>query len=350
MTAMLNPGSTYSSFTNINNNNMVSFPTFSVSSDVEQFLKSASPLATANVLWVSKSGNDSTGARGRFDRPFLTVAAAQTAASSGDVIRTLQGDYSAETIGGKDGVFYDFMEGSIGPTINVTTAITVKGRGLCQRLICTNAGAVMDMPYMNTVASIVCFGGMQTAGNAGTFIVCFGGTQTAGNAGTFIECSGGTQTAGNAGTYIQCNDGTQTIRLTDQSHDGTAVAPIFLGGSGNLNLYGNTSESTESGGTVVSITNNWSGKLFIDGVKLKATTVGTDEATTGITYGTGVTGKVTLKDCTIITAQDGSGTAKSIDAPSAQTVFIQGTLNQTHAADSNITFEGGAVVTNPNFE
>lgn len=297
---------------------MINFPSFSVSPQVEQFLKNASPLATANVLWVSKSGNDSTGTRGRFDLPFLTVTAAETAAQSGDVIRTLQGDYSAETIGGKDGVFYDFMEGSIGPAINVTTAITVKGRGLCQRLICGNVGAVMYMPGMDTVES--------------------------------IRCNNGTQTAGNAGTFINCLGGTQTIRLTDQSHDGTEFAPVYLSSSGNLNLYGNSSTSTESGGTVVSIANNWSGKLFIDGVKLKATTVDTDEATTGITYGTGVTGKVTLKDVSLITAQNGSGTAKAIDAPSAQTVYVMGTLNTTHDVDADITLAGGAVVTNTNFE
>ena len=340
---------------------VVAFESLVTASDLED------RFATANTVWVSKSGNDSTGVRARFDLPFLTVGAAQTAAQSGDTIVVLPGDYSAETaLAGKDGVTYQGLDGAILPAFNVVTNITIKGSGLCQSLTCNSATAVMDMPGMNAVASITCIGGTQTAGNAGTYIFCEGGTQTAGNAGTYIFCQGGTQTAGNAGTSINCFGGTQTagnagtsiecfggnqtIRITDQAHDGTGFAPIYLQGSGNLNLYGGTSKTTESGGTVFNIASNWSGKLFIDGVKIVATTVGTDEATTGITYGTGVTGKVTLKDVTIITAQDGTGTAKSIDAPSAQTVYVQGSLNQTHAIDADITLAGGDAITNAAFE
>jgi hypothetical protein len=292
-------------------------------------------IATANVLWVSKSGNDSTGARGRFDLPYLTVGAAQTAASSGDTIIVLPGDYSGETeLGGKDGVTYQGMDGAILPAFNVTTAITIKGSGLCQSLTCDNAGAVIDMPDMDTVS----------------FIECLGGTLTAGNAGTIIECLGGTITAGNAGTYIFCEGGTLTIRNADQSHDGTTLAPIGLSSSGSLTIENSRHESTELNGVVIGIANNWSGSLKIFNSRLKATNAGTDGATKGINYGTGVTGSVQLINCSIITAQNGSGTAKSIDAPSAQDVVIQGTLNQTHDKDSDITFVGGSAITNTNFE
>jgi hypothetical protein len=291
-------------------------------------------IETANIIWVSKSGNDSTGARGRFDLPYLTVGAAQTDAQSGDVIRVLQGSYASETIGGKDGVFYDFMEGSIGPAFNVNTAITIKGRGLCQSLTCGNAGAVIDMPDMDTVASIF----------------CQGGTLTAGNAGTFIACQGGTLTAGNAGTFIFCDDGTVTIRNANQSHDGTTNKPIRLSSSGSLTIENSRHESTEENGAVIDLDNNWSGSLKIFNSRLKATNAGTDGGTKGINYGTGVTGEVQLINCSIITAQNGTGTAKSIDAPSAQSVIIQGSLNQTHAEDSDITFVGGSAITNTNFD
>jgi hypothetical protein len=99
----------------------------------------------------------------------------------------------------------------------------------------------------------------------------------------------------------------------------------------------------------VAIAASASGSLFISGSSLSALTVTTNEATTGILYGATVTAGVQLKDCTIITAQDGTGTAKSIDAPSAQTVLIQGSLNQTHDIDTDVTIDGGNSYTNTAF-
>ncbi len=356
--------------------------------------------ATANVLWVSKSGNNSTGARGRFDLPYLTVGAAQTAASSGDTIIVLPGDYSAETtLGGKDGVTYQGLDGAILPAFNVTTAITIKGRGLCQSLTCNNAGAVIDMPEMDTVASISCFdggtltagnagtsiscfggtltagnagtsifcdggtltagnagtsiscgGGILTAGNAGTFISCGGGILTAGNVGTSISCFGGTLTAGNAGTFISCEGGIVTIRNADQSHNGTTFAPINLQSSGSLIIENSRHESTEENGAVINLSNSWSGSLKIFNSRLKATNAGTDGGTIGIKYGTGVTGSVQLDGVLIETAEDGSGTAKSIDAPSAQDVLIGSPLKVTHDVDADVTLTGGSSIINTNFK
>lgn len=305
-----------------------------------------------NAIFVAKNGTDTRTGLDPHDigNPFLTVTAAQTAASSGDTIVVFPGDYSGETaLAGKDGVYYYGLDGATLPAFNVTTAITVKGRGLAQSLTCSNVSAVMDMPEMDAGTFIFCSGGTQTAGNAGTYILCDDGTQTAGNAGTFIQCSGGTQTAGNAGTYIRCTSGMQILRNGRQSHDGTTFAPISLSSTGSLYLYNYRSESTESGGVVVDIANSWSGSLFASDCELTATTVATNEATKGINYGTGVTGDVQLKNCTIITAENGTGTAKSIDAPAAQTVYIQGSLNQTHDEDSDITFAGGSAITNTNF-
>jgi hypothetical protein len=364
-------------------------------------------VTTSNTVWVSKEGNDSTGTAGRLDLPFLTVGAAQTAANDdaaivsdagstsanltysretnltngkrkyvnstfsiewnaspaqweikssatvlylstsdteypwdatgwvvgsgtspaptvsqrrGDTILALPGDYSAETaLAGKDGVTYQGLDGAILPAFNVTTAITIKGSGLCQSLTCNNAGAVIDMPEMDTVAAISLgfLGGILTAGNAGTFILCFGGTAT--------------------------------IRNADQAHDGTTNDPIRLSGSASLTIENSRHESTEENGAVIDIANNWSGSLKIFNSRLKATNAGTDGATIGIKYGTGVTGTVQLDGVTIETAQDGTGTAKSIDAPSAQTVLIGSPLKVTHDVDTDVTLDGGDLIINTGF-
>jgi len=264
---------------------------------------------------------------------------------------------------------------------------------LAQSLLCNHASAVMNFARMDAVTSITCSSGEQTAGNAGTYIECNGGIQAAGNAGTLIYCSSGEQTAGNAGTYIECYNGEQTAGnagdnivcyngvqtagnagtsiscsggVQNAGNAGTFIAcsagvqtitranftstdrPVRLSGSGSLTITGRI-ESTQSNGVIVDISNNWSGTLNAVDCDLTATTVGGDGATIGINYGTGVTGNVQLKNCTIITAKNGSGTAKSIDAPSAQTVYVQGSLNQTHAVDSDITLAGGAAITNTAF-
>lgn len=331
------------------------------------------PLEIGNTLFVAKNGTDTRAGLDPHDlrNPFLTVTAAQTAAASGDTIVVFPGDYTAETaLAGKDGVFYWGLDGATLPAFNIATEITVKGRGLCQSITISSGSfsTIVDMPEMDTVGAVeTVFGGVLTVRDVGTYLGNFGGTFTARNVGTYAQSSlsgvttlesvgtfllcdnGGTATAKSIGSVVQVTGGSATIRGADWSHDGTALNAIELSGSGSLYIYDSSVESTESGGAVIEIANSWSGTLFASGCDFSATTVGTDEATTGIRYGTGVTGDVQLKDCTIITAQNGTGVAKSIDAPSAQTVYVQGSLNQTHAVDSDITIAGGSAITNANF-
>lgn len=67
-------------------------------------------LLTTNIVYVSKSGNDSTGARHDIGKPFLTIESAVSVAQSGDTIVVLPGSYSVTTTGtngiAKDGVDY----------------------------------------------------------------------------------------------------------------------------------------------------------------------------------------------------------------------------------------------------
>ncbi len=63
-------------------------------------------LVIPNTLFVSGSGNDSSGARTRMDKPFLTITAAKNAASAGDLIYIFAGTYLATNIISKNGVNY----------------------------------------------------------------------------------------------------------------------------------------------------------------------------------------------------------------------------------------------------
>ncbi|MCC7514536.1 MAG: hypothetical protein IT212_07570 [Bacteroidia bacterium] len=81
-----------------------------INQEVDSSLGAALPVL--NTLYVSKSAVAAYSIKGRFDRPFLTIAAAQTAASSGDTILIMPGTYT-DTGLGKDGVNYHFMSGAI---------------------------------------------------------------------------------------------------------------------------------------------------------------------------------------------------------------------------------------------
>jgi len=256
-----------------------------------------------NLIFVDAvNGSDSTGTAGRADLPFLTCTAALAAASSGDLIVVRPGDYSGESaLAGADGVNWLFLDGATSPSFNVSGAFTF-----------TIDGDVGGFLSMATSAVSVTLNG-------------------------------------SVGSYVSVTNGNLNINQAEWSHDGTTREPIYLGASGSLNLRDSNVTSTESGGSVVLFGSGWSGSFFGKNSELIATTVATNEATNGVSYSAPNTGTVQLKDCTIITAQDGTGTAKSIDAPAAQTVYIQGTLSQTHDVDSDITLAGGASITNTNF-
>lgn len=78
---------------------------------------SSSPIPVLNALFVSKSGNDGTAITGRFDKPYLTITAAQAAASSGQTIIVYPGTYSTATGEtfplGKAGLNYHFINGVV---------------------------------------------------------------------------------------------------------------------------------------------------------------------------------------------------------------------------------------------
>ena len=73
--------------------------------DASQIIGVTTTIPTGNTLWVDAvNGNDSTGINGRLDKPYLTISAAITAATSGDVIHVRPGTYTEATITLKTGV------------------------------------------------------------------------------------------------------------------------------------------------------------------------------------------------------------------------------------------------------
>jgi hypothetical protein len=80
----------------------------------------------ANTVYVSVSGNNVIGMRGRPDLPFLTLTAAKNAASAGDTIIVWSGTYNENDLL-KNGVNWCFMPGA---RINYTSAPTTAEKAI----------------------------------------------------------------------------------------------------------------------------------------------------------------------------------------------------------------------------
>lgn len=129
-----------------------------------------------NTLFVDAvNGNDATGLRGRLDKPFLTLTAAQTTAVIGDLIYVREGTYNNVGLLGKDQVDWWFDAGAVIIGVN-GTQLWVSGAA--------------DVPGQNSV-------GFSVTGHAvfqvtnddfdfGIQVIGFGSSNTA--APIFFEC------------------------------------------------------------------------------------------------------------------------------------------------------------------
>lgn len=106
-------------------------------------------LLTTNIIYVSKSGNDTLGARHDLGKPFLTVEAAVAVAQAGDLIKIFPGTYTITSNIAKDGVSY-YLEpgavlikttsGNMFDTTGFTTSFDVFGYGEFRKT--TNSGYI----------------------------------------------------------------------------------------------------------------------------------------------------------------------------------------------------------------
>jgi len=117
------------------------------------FMSGRARMDTENTIWVMKNGVNATGLRNRFDRPFLTIAAAEFVALPGDSIVILPGDYIENSLG-VNRVTYIRMGANLAATGSNTlfsiNAITCKVRGwgrlesdLGTVVVVTNGGSVV---------------------------------------------------------------------------------------------------------------------------------------------------------------------------------------------------------------
>ena len=82
-------------------------------SGVERTNEIAAAFTNAAVLYVDPNGNDATAQRGRADKVFATLEAAEAVAVSGDVIHVAPGSYSLTNSLGKDGVDWWFAPSAV---------------------------------------------------------------------------------------------------------------------------------------------------------------------------------------------------------------------------------------------
>jgi len=125
-----------------------------------------SSLITNNTVYVSKNGNDATGARNDLAKTFLTIEAAVSAAISGDLIVVYPGSYTLTTTStngiAKDGVSYYFYPGvtvtktNSGDMFNTngfTTGFNVYGQADFVRT--TTTGYILNGGISNTPFNII---------------------------------------------------------------------------------------------------------------------------------------------------------------------------------------------------
>lgn len=130
-----------------------------VDTSIATAIANTTNIPTGNIVWVDKiNGNNSTGLRGRIDKPFLTLAAAKAAASSGDTIFVLPGTYDERDLL-KNGVNWYFMPGAkIAHTSNVSGGIWDDGAsyGTNDAVTCiiTGYGDFRNASNVNNPASV----------------------------------------------------------------------------------------------------------------------------------------------------------------------------------------------------
>jgi len=106
------------------------------------FNASGSTLA-GNTVWVSKTGNDSSGVRENVGAAFLTLSAAKAAAFSGDTIMVLPGGYADSDLQ-KAGVNWHFFNGAIVTNNSAVTSIFDNSTGGSGNSDITGDGVFVD--------------------------------------------------------------------------------------------------------------------------------------------------------------------------------------------------------------
>lgn len=298
-------------------------------SSLELAESAGSAINVANTVFVSKSGNDSTGLVERLDKPFLTITAARAAllsyytgliapsAINRILIKVFNGYYNEPII------LDNFVDLDLSASVVTCTS---------SQLIKDNGVAVDSIIYGSAKLYGVTMGGgnaIQATANSNIKVYCdtvIGRTAT---------------TNGNVTIYARKIDG-----------DGDFVLQA-LGGIVTINANELTTGpnviKNDSGTTVINaglIFSPSNAPVTITGgsLTINAARIVTGGVNKNAVEKTG--GTLILNNTTMIA----TGTGKSIYAPAAQTVKIYGACQANLAVDANITQQVGVVKVDANVQ
>jgi hypothetical protein len=221
----------------------------------------------SKILFVDPNGNNSTATKGNSNLPYLTLEAAQSAATIGDTIYVFPGTYTVTTTAteglAKDGVSYYFMPNT---TINKSTA-----------------GDIFRVSGFTTGFSVLGYGNFNKTGTAASIFYC---TTVASTINIIFEANDLTTTTSSvifdirstgkcfltfknasstAGSVVNLDASTVLINMHSIT---TTTGPVFIGSSGglaghfgncNLTIYGYLIETTSVSlgvSTLLSSSNN----------------------------------------------------------------------------------------------
>ncbi len=325
-----------------------------------------------NTVFVDiVNGVDATGARGRSDKPFLTLAAAKTAASAGDTIIVRPGAYTGNNLF-KTGVNWYFMLGAQvthgGATTaaifddNASGAVTTRIAGYGVFIGSGANRGIFNLTNVSSIVNVQCHS-ITTSGSPGLKVTDGTHTIQIGTATAtdhyFVQITGGSTLAyidkavelysSSASYGMSLSGGTNSVQINVGT---TAKGGINISGGTNT-LHGNV--FTATGGDAFTVTAGTTtcyirevNHVFTTTRLLAAATTSTikfvgcqlssTSASDAVVHITGTSPAVTLKNCEIIS----STTTYAVKGTVAHTVNLRGFLTVS-LPTLNITYVGGAL-------
>mgnify|MGYP003625196081 CR=1 FL=1 len=287
-------------------------------------------LSLDNVIHVSKNGNDTRGDFSNYNasRPFLTVGAAETAALSGDVINVYSGDYSSETLAGKDGVTYNGLDNVTLPSFQFLPFIspfTIYGSGKCNDFTCANDNAIVNMGDMDVMGNTLVNNGEVYIG------VLYNTCNFNGSSVSYVK-----DIVGNASV-----NNNSKVTVSNSTRLGGIGNAYVLNNSSILHINGGIISSDATFAGLISTSFSWDGELLLNDVRLEfpnQTDLGS-----AINIG-GSSGFIQMKNCSCYLPVP----LYIISGTLSRDIYIQGTFC-ANASSNNITFVGGTEIVNANF-
>ena len=150
---------------------------------------------TANTLWVAKDGNDGTALVDRLDLPWLTIGAALTAASSGDVVTVRPGTYSESGLTVPAGVSLVSAGGFLVTIVGDAAAVA--------HIITLSAGSYLQGFQITCPTTVNLAGVSHSAGTATVYDLDLRGDGATGSGDGIFKSGAGKVVGGN----IRCEGG-----------------------------------------------------------------------------------------------------------------------------------------------